>query len=178
MGDGRGLVRFPGQGQPPSSTSFSPLFFGADAAVSATSQVEPARRAYDALSAQAVITGRRRSQGGSRSSIPVLEVDETGLIKVNPLAAWSYAETWAYVQGENVPYNVLVDRGFKSIGDWHSTTIPAGVTIEGVGKGQPGAGADESERSGRWSGSSKTECGLHKVRSPSRSLDATPLQPD
>jgi phosphoadenosine phosphosulfate reductase len=49
-----------------------------------------------------------------------------------------------------VPSNALLDQGYKSIGDWHSTVLPK----EG-----------ESERSGRWaSNKTKTECGLHKVR--------------
>lgn len=48
-----------------------------------------------------------------------------------------------------MPYNSLLDQGYKSIGDWHSTAKP-----------DPNA-ADAGERSGRWQGKSKSECGLH-----------------
>lgn len=48
-----------------------------------------------------------------------------------------------------VPYNPLLDQGYKSIGDVHSTALP-----------DPSL-ADAGERSGRWQGKSKTECGLH-----------------
>ncbi|WRT67202.1 phosphoadenosine phosphosulfate reductase [Kwoniella shivajii] len=112
-------------------------------------KVEPAARAYKELNVKAVITGRRRSQGDDRSNLTVLEVDERGLIKVNPLITWSYKDVKKYIDDENVPYNPLLDQGYKSIGDVHSTAPP-----------DPNA-ADAGERSGRWQGKSKTECGLH-----------------
>jgi phosphoadenosine phosphosulfate reductase len=110
-------------------------------------KVEPARRAYAELQVKSVITGRRRSQKGDREAIPILEVDGTGLIKLNPLAYWDFAQVWTYVRANEVPYNALVDQGYRSIGDKHSTKTPAG---------------GDDERSGRWSGKQKTECGLHK----------------
>jgi len=113
-------------------------------------KVEPAQRAYRELSVKAVLTGRRRSQGGKRGDLDIVEVDETGLIKVNPLANWSFKQVQAYVRQHDVPYNVLLDRGYKSVGDWHST-LP-------VAEG-------EDERSGRWKGTAKTECGIHNKRS-------------
>lgn len=63
-------------------------------------KVEPAARAYRELGVRAVITGRRRSQGAEREGLQVLEVDERGLIKVNPLIGWSYKEVKAYVDKE------------------------------------------------------------------------------
>jgi phosphoadenosine phosphosulfate reductase len=110
-------------------------------------KVEPARRAYAELQVKSVITGRRRSQKGDREAIPILEVDGTGLIKLNPLAYWDFAQVWTYVRANEVPYNALVDQGYRSIGDKHSTKTPAG---------------GDDERSGRWSGKQKTECGLHQ----------------
>ncbi|ORY74598.1 phosphoadenosine phosphosulfate reductase [Protomyces lactucae-debilis] len=110
-------------------------------------KVEPARRAYQELGVKAVLTGRRRSQGGARNTTPIIEVDETGLIKVNPLANWSFGDVQAYIKQHSVPYNVLLDRGYRSVGDWHST-VP-------VAEG-------EDERAGRWKGREKTECGLHE----------------
>ena len=113
-------------------------------------KVEPARRACEELDVRAVFTGRRRSQGADRAGLAAVEVDETGLIKVNPLLNWTFDEVNAYVKENNVPYNELLDMGYKSIGDWHSTSLPSG-----------NGGSDE--RSGRWSDKAgKTECGLHK----------------
>ena len=84
-------------------------------------KVEPAQRAYAELQVQAVLTGRRRSQGGKRGDMDIIEVDEAGLIKVNPLANWSFQQVQAYIKERKVPYNDLLDRGYKSVGDWHST---------------------------------------------------------
>ena len=113
-------------------------------------KVEPAQRAYKELQISAVLTGRRRSQGGRRGDINVIEVDEAGLVKINPFANWSFDQVQDYVKFNNVPYNELLDRGFKSVGDWHST--------QPVQTGQ-------DERSGRWQGQQKTECGIHNPRS-------------
>lgn len=110
-------------------------------------KVEPARRAYHELNVRAVLTGRRKSQGGARGSLDIIEIDETGLIKVNPLANWSFKQVEAYIREHNVPYNELLDQGYRSVGDWHST-VP-------VKEG-------EDERAGRWKGMQKTECGLHE----------------
>jgi len=115
-----------------------------------TAKVEPAQRAYRELNVSAVLTGRRRSQGGKRGDLDIIEVDEAGLIKVNPLANWSFDQVKQYIKENNVPYNELLDRGYKSVGDYHST--------------QP-VRDDEDERSGRWKGQEKSECGIHNPRS-------------
>lgn len=113
-------------------------------------KVEPAQRAYRTLGVQAVITGRRRSQGGKRGDLDILEVDDTGLLKVNPLANWNFAQVQAYIKENEVPTNDLLDQGYRSVGDWHST-VP--VTDS------------EDERAGRWKGKNKTECGIHNKKS-------------
>ena len=113
-------------------------------------KVEPAQRAYRELKVDAVLTGRRRSQGGKRGDIDIIETDEAGLIKINPLANWTLSQVQQYVQENSVPYNELLDRGYKSVGDWHST--------QPVKEG-------EDERAGRWKGQEKTECGIHNPRS-------------
>ncbi|KAJ9653247.1 3'-phosphoadenylsulfate reductase [Neophaeococcomyces mojaviensis] len=113
-------------------------------------KVEPAERVYRELDVHAVLTGRRRSQGGKRGDLPIIEIDEAGLIKINPLANWSFQQVKQYITENNVPYNVLLDRGYKSVGDWHST--------QPVKEG-------EDERAGRWKGQQKTECGIHNPRS-------------
>jgi phosphoadenosine phosphosulfate reductase len=114
-------------------------------------KVEPLQRAYDELKVAAVLNGRRRSQGAARGSIPIIELDEErGIIKINPMATWSFAQVNEYIKANDVPYNVLLDRGYKSIGDWHSTSPVA----EG-----------EDERAGRWKGQKKSECGIHNKKS-------------
>lgn len=111
-------------------------------------KVEPADRAYKELNIRGVFTGRRRSQGAARGDLPIVEVTDTGLIKINPLANWSFEQVQNYIKTHNVPYNVLLDQGYRSVGDYHST-VP-------VKEG-------EDERAGRWKGKAKTECGIHDV---------------
>ncbi|CAG8633220.1 1486_t:CDS:2 [Cetraspora pellucida] len=112
-------------------------------------KVEPSRRAYKELGVSAIITGRRRSQKGERENIRILEIESgTGLIKLNPLALWDFPTVKAYVRANEVPYNPLLDKGYRSIGDWHST--------------KPINESSSNERDGRWEGKTKTECGLHK----------------
>lgn len=114
-------------------------------------KVEPLQRAYDTLNVAAVLNGRRRSQGAARGSIPIIELDdERGIVKINPLAAWTFQQVNAYIKENNVPYNALLDQGYKSVGDWHSTA----PVKEG-----------EDERAGRWKGQNKTECGIHNKKS-------------
>ncbi|KXH27179.1 phosphoadenosine phosphosulfate reductase [Colletotrichum simmondsii] len=114
-------------------------------------KVEPLQRAYQELGVAAILTGRRRSQGGARDKMPIIEVDdERGVIKINPMASWSFKQVQEYIKTHNVPYNDLLDQGYKSVGDWHST-VP-------VKEG-------EDERAGRWKGQQKTECGIHNKKS-------------
>lgn len=113
-------------------------------------KVEPAQRAYRDLQVHAVLTGRRKSQGGQRGDLDVIEVDDAGLIKINALANWTFKQVKDYITEHDVPYNELLDKGYKSIGDYHST--------QPVKEG-------EDERAGRWKGQQKTECGIHNPRS-------------
>lgn len=112
-------------------------------------KVEPNRRAL--AGKRAWISGLRRDQSPTRKATPVVEWDaKFGLVKVNPLAAWTERDVWAYIVENDVPYNPLHDRGYPSIGCIHCTK-PV----------RPG----DDPRSGRWQGFEKTECGLH-VRKP------------
>lgn len=113
-------------------------------------KVEPSKRAFAELNVKAVLTGRRRGQGGARKCLDIVEIDDQGLIKVNPLARWNFQQVKDYINEHNVPYNELLDLGYKSVGDWHST--------------QP-VSNDEDERAGRWKGREKTECGIHNPKS-------------
>lgn len=112
-------------------------------------KVEPIQRAYEEFRVRATITGRRKSQGGSRGEIGVIEIEEfTGLIKINPLVSWEFKDVLDYIKSNDVPYNELLDKGYRSVGDWHSTSP--------VKQG-------EDERAGRWKGKAKTECGIHET---------------
>ncbi|KAK3111588.1 3'-phosphoadenylsulfate reductase [Teratosphaeriaceae sp. CCFEE 6253] len=113
-------------------------------------KVEPAQRAYRELDVKAVLTGRRKTQGGKRGDLDIVEIDDQGLIKVNPLANWSFKQVQAYIKEHDVPTNDLLDQGYRSVGDWHST--------------QPVTDS-EDERAGRWKGRQKTECGIHNKKS-------------
>jgi phosphoadenosine phosphosulfate reductase len=109
-------------------------------------KIEPLQRGLDELQTIAWITGRRRDQAVTRANMPVFELDNQQRLKINPLAAWTRKDAWAYVAEHGVIYNPLHDQGYPSIGDEPITTP--------IGEG-------EDERSGRWRGTGKTECGIH-----------------
>lgn len=108
-------------------------------------KVEPLKRKLSTLSAW--ITAIRRDQTATRANAKKVEWDtKFGLVKINPLVDWNAARVWDYVRKHDVPYNVLHDLNYPSIGCMHCTRAVA----EG-----------EDARSGRWAGFQKTECGLH-----------------
>ncbi len=112
-------------------------------------KVEPLNRALKGN--RSWITGQRRAQSSTRAELDVQEQDEAhDMIKFNPLADWSEEDVWHYIRSNNVPYNVLHDRGFPSIG-----CEPCTRAI------QPG----EDVRAGRWwwENPESKECGLHVV---------------
>ncbi|MCI3926366.1 phosphoadenylyl-sulfate reductase [Paenibacillus sp. TRM 82003] len=93
-------------------------------------------------------TGIRRDQAPTRANAKKVEYDvKFGLVKFNPLASWTSDDVWNYIRENDVPYNPLHDQNFPSIGCEQCTRPVA-----------PG----EDPRAGRWAGSDKTECGLHK----------------
>ena len=94
------------------------------------------------------VTGLRREQSDARGEVPFQERDDHGRIKLNPLADWSWADVWHYIQLHGVPYNPLHDQFMPSIGCAPCTRAIA------VG---------EDFRSGRWwwESSDIKECGLH-----------------
>jgi phosphoadenosine phosphosulfate reductase len=112
-------------------------------------KVEPLGRAL--AGKKAWITGQRRAQSTTRSDLQVQEDDPAhGMTKFNPLADWSEADVWNYIRDNGVPYNVLHDQGYPSIG-----CAPCTRAI------QPG----EDVRAGRWwwENPDNKECGLHVV---------------
>ncbi|MFI5124797.1 MAG: phosphoadenylyl-sulfate reductase [Chitinophagales bacterium] len=110
-------------------------------------KVEPLKRA---LAGQKIwITGIRAEHSGNRSHLNILEWDEGNkLTKYNPLLHWTQDEVKAFINEHHIPYNILHDRGFVSIG-----CAPCTRAIK------PG----EDFRAGRWwwEDAGKKECGLH-----------------
>ena len=112
-------------------------------------KVEPLKRHL--MGYEAWVTGIRRDQSKDRANAQVVEQDaKFGLVKVNPLVAWTNKDVWRYVHAHDVPYNPLHDAGYPSIGCAPCTSRVA---------------AGEDPRAGRWRGLEKTECGLHSKES-------------
>lgn len=111
-------------------------------------KIEPLNRILSKL--EAWICGLRREQAVTRTEINKVEIDEAhhGIVKINPLADWSEAEVWNYLKENQVPYNVLHEQGYPSIG-----CAPCTRAIK------PG----EDIRAGRWwwENPETKECGLH-----------------
>jgi len=108
-------------------------------------KVQPLRA--EMLLFDAWITAIRRDQTPDRARAGVVERDSRfGLVKVNPLAAWTSEQVWTRVRERDIPTNPLHARGYPSIG-----CAPCTSAVE----------AGEDPRAGRWRSFAKTECGLH-----------------
>jgi phosphoadenosine phosphosulfate reductase len=115
-------------------------------------KVQPLRAKLATLDAW--ITGQRRDQNPTRAEVAEVELDRTfsgperRLTKFNPLANWSSAQVWDYIEAHEVPFNALHRQGYISIGCEPCTRpiLP-----------------NQHEREGRWwwESESKKECGLH-----------------
>jgi phosphoadenosine phosphosulfate reductase len=93
------------------------------------------------------VTGVRRVDAPTRANTPIVTWDDrNGLVKINPIAAWTDDEFNGYIHEHGILENPLVSIGFLSIG-----CAPCTAKVE----------AGQDPRSGRWAGQSKTECGLH-----------------
>jgi phosphoadenosine phosphosulfate reductase len=107
-------------------------------------KVQPMQAATASM--RAWITGIRRDQTEHRAQAQILEIKGDGLLRIAPLLNWRKEDVEAYHLEHHLPQHPLWDQGYRSIG-CKPCTRPV----------QPG----ESERAGRWSGTGKTECGLH-----------------
>lgn len=95
------------------------------------------------------MSGIRRDQSSHRAKAPIVGWDKKfGLVKISPLANWTKQDVWKRITDEDIPYNPLHDQGYPSVGCRPCTR----AVLFG-----------EDERAGRWSGTAKTECGLHTV---------------
>ncbi|HEY6380016.1 MAG TPA: phosphoadenylyl-sulfate reductase [Candidatus Dormibacteraeota bacterium] len=112
-------------------------------------KVEPAAELLGGLDCW--LTGLRRGHSSLRADTPVAERDHAhgGIVKVNPLAAWSEAQVDAYLAEHAVPVHPLYAQGYRSIG-----CAPCTRAVS------PGADI----RSGRWwwEQGVDTECGIHR----------------
>ena len=96
------------------------------------------------------MSGIRRDQSADRAQAPIIGWDKKfSLVKISPLANWTKKDVWKRITDQDVPYNPLHDQGYPSIGCWPCTQ----AVLDG----------DTDERAGRWSGTGKTECGLHTI---------------
>ena len=111
-------------------------------------KVRPMFQALQKLDAW--ITAFRRDSSPTRATAPILDRYELEpgrhILKVNPVARWTRRDTWDYLKANDLPHNPLYDLGYASIGCAPCTRM----RFEG-----------EHERSGRWAGLSKWECGIH-----------------
>jgi phosphoadenosine phosphosulfate reductase len=98
---------------------------------------------------EAWITGRKRSQGGSRAEMEMVDTGPDGRITINPLAFWDETQIEDYFTRHDLPRHPLQAQGYASIG---CATCTQRVQ------------AGEDKRAGRWVGSAKTECGIHMPR--------------
>jgi phosphoadenosine phosphosulfate reductase len=108
-------------------------------------KVEPLREALSGYDAW--LAALRRDQSPTRARIGLIEWNARHeMIKLNPLAAWTRADVWNYLLKHDLPYNPLYDEGYLSIGCAPCTRrVTAGA----------------HERSGRWDGVTRLECGIH-----------------
>jgi phosphoadenosine phosphosulfate reductase len=94
-------------------------------------------------------TGLRREQSPTRAALERVEQHSlpTGkrLVKVSPLAHWTWKDVWSYLVINEIPALPLYDQGYPSIGCQPCTSLPADAA---------------NPRSGRWGGV-KLECGIH-----------------
>lgn len=110
-------------------------------------KVEPMDRALRELAPRTWIAGLRKHQTRFRQTLSPVELHR-GVYKVHPILAWGEEDVAAYMREHELPYHPLYRRGYRSIGDEHST-FP---TLEG-----------EDPRAGRHLGEHK-ECGIHLPR--------------
>ena len=114
---------------------------GTDACCAAR-KVAPLERALAGRTAW--LSGLRRDDSAGRADTSIISIDRRGLVKVNPMAAWNPDDLAAYMTENDIISNPLLADGYESVGCWPCTERP-----------------DAGARSGRWTGTTKTECGIH-----------------
>lgn len=113
-----------------------------------TNKVEPLNSLKRKLRVSAWLSAVRRDQSPSRANFNMFMLDKAGYIRIHPLIHWDSQSVWKYIYSHKLPFHPLYDQGYNSIG-----CFPPSCTTRSI--------SGDSERSGRWANSGKTECGLH-----------------
>jgi phosphoadenosine phosphosulfate reductase len=124
-------------------------------------KVEPMQRALKELEATAWLAGLRRQQTEHRQALDKVEL-QGNQYKVYPILTWNSRDIYHYLTAHDLPYHPYFDKGYVTVGDWHSS--------------RPVMAGDENERDSRFHGL-KQECGLHLPLTPeaAQSLDSSTL---
>lgn len=109
-------------------------------------KVEPMDRAVRELGATAWLAGLRRDQSSSREHLPIVH-RQNRITKIHPILDWTNARVHRYLAEHDLPYHPLWERGYVSVGDWHSSAPLA-----------PGMSEEQTRFNGM-----KRECGLHEA---------------
>lgn len=108
-------------------------------------KVEPMQRALQELQATAWLAGLRRNQTSHRESLNRVDVQDS-LYKIYPILDWNAKDIYQYLTAYDLPYHPFFDKGYVTVGDWHSS--------------RPFTADDNNARDTRFRGL-KQECGLH-----------------
>ena len=124
-------------------------------------KVEPMQRALRELNATAWFAGLRATQTAHRQTLDVV-TQQQGIYKILPILNWHAKDIYTYLQAYDLPYHPLFEKGYVTVGDWHSSRP---LTVD-----------DASDRDTRFHGL-KQECGLHLPQTPgeAESLDSSLL---
>lgn len=108
-------------------------------------KVEPTKDAVKNLDAW--ISGLRATEGRTRKNYKEIE-EKNGIVKINPILSWTELDVWRYFAFYCIPVHPWYKKGYRSLG-----CEPCTVLVD----------ENETERAGRWSGTSKCggECGIH-----------------
>ncbi len=124
-------------------------------------KVEPMQRALKELNAKAWLAGLRKGQTDHRKTLGYV-AKQGEQFKIHPILTWNAKDVYEYLTAHDLPYHPYFDKGYVTVGDWHSS--------------RPMMAGDESERDTRFRGL-KQECGLHlpATSAEAQSLDSSSL---
>lgn len=113
-------------------------------------KVEPMQRALKELCVTAWLAGLRRDQTSHREGLSRIDCQDD-LYKIYPILDWNAKDIYLYLLKYDLPYHPFFDRGYVTVGDWHSS--------------RPFTADDQNARDTRFRGL-KQECGLHLPQTP------------
>ncbi len=122
-------------------------------------KVEPMQRALRELGATAWLSGLRADQTRQRAALPRIG-EQDGRAKILPILDWTARDVHRYLKRHDLPYHPLFEKGYATVGDWHSS--------------RPVTAEDRHERETRFRGL-KQECGLHLTGDQAKSLESSRL---